>query len=328
MTTLINTVFISSNLLIRFNYYYYLASYLARALSLGFRLTANMIGDSINDYINGSIGASIGGSIGANIRKIIIFLISFMLFLELVFNIFIYQEFFILSCIPLISLKSYNIYPKKGLSIRYFSYKKLTNLQRYSFTISPETHNIIIGLCLGDLYIDKQAINPRLKFEQGLIHEKYLLHLYDLFQDYCGSSPKVNNRKSNPQRININNSIYFNTYSLPCFNYYYNLFYINGVKSIPLNIGELLTPAGLAYWAMDDGGKHNKNNFILCTNSFTLEEVQLLIKVLKDNFDLNCTIHKSKENQYRIYILKDSMEKFRTLVTPYFHESMMYKLIN
>jgi len=98
------------------------------------------------------------------------------------------------------------------------------------------------------------------------------------------------------------------------------------VKSIPLNIGELLTPAGLAYWAMDDGGKYNKNNFILCTNSFTFEEVQLLIKVLKENFDLNCTIHKTNEVQYRIYILKDSMEKFRALVTPHFHESMMYKL--
>jgi hypothetical protein len=33
------------------------------------------------------------------------------------------------------------------------------------------------------------------------------------------------------------------------------LFYVDGVKEIPLkkNIGELLTPVGLAYWAMNDG---------------------------------------------------------------------------
>jgi hypothetical protein len=77
---------------------------------------------------------------------------------------------------------------------------------------------------------------------------------------------------------------------------------------------------------MGDGGKYNKNNLILCINSFTFEEVQLLIKVLKDNFDLNCSIHITKKDQYRIYILKDLMDKFRVLITPYFHESMMYKL--
>jgi hypothetical protein len=50
----------------------------------------------------------------------------------------------------------------------------------------------------------------------------------------------------------INKSYYsigFRTYSLPCFNYYHSLFYVDGVKEIPLkkNIGELLTPVGLAY---------------------------------------------------------------------------------
>jgi hypothetical protein len=42
-----------------------------------------------------------------------------------------------------------------------------------------------------------------------------------------------------------NNKVYsfirFTTYSLPCFNYYHELFYVNRVKRIPLNIGELLT---------------------------------------------------------------------------------------
>jgi hypothetical protein len=249
-----------------------------------------------------------------------------MLFVFII-NVFIPQEFFILSCIPLIRVKGNIICPQKGLATRYYSYKKLTNVERNSFSISSEIHSILIGLCMGDIYIDKQAINARLRFEQGLINEAYLLHLYDLFKDYCGSSPKNNNsRKPKLKTGNINYSIYFNTYSLPCFNYYYDLFYLNKEKRIPLNIEELLTPVSLAYWAMDDGGKHNKNNFVLCTNAFTLEEVQLLIKVLKENFDLNCSIHRPNKDQYRIYILKDSMEKFRALVTPHFHESMMYKL--
>lgn len=78
---------------------------------------------------------------------------------------------------------------------------------------------------------------------------------------------------------------------------------------------------------MDDGSRIS-NGFHLCTNSYTLSEVELLIKVLKQNLDLNCTyhIHKQRKDQYRIYIKSDSINKFRSIVSPYFHESMMYKL--
>jgi hypothetical protein len=46
--------------------------------------------------------------------------------------------------------------------------------------------------------------------------------------------------------------ISFTTLSLPCFNEFRSLFYKDG-KIVPLNIGDLLTPSGLAYWAQDDG---------------------------------------------------------------------------
>jgi hypothetical protein len=78
---------------------------------------------------------------------------------------------------------------------------------------------------------------------------------------------------------------------------------------------------------MDDGTKIS-SGFHLCTNSYTFSEVQLLIKVLKLNFDLNCTYHTQRKDQYLIYIKTNSMNRFRSIVSPYFHESMMYKLIN
>lgn len=87
----------------------------------------------------------------------------------------------------------------------------------------------------------------------------------------------------------------------------------------------MFPPVGLAYWRMDDGNKH-RTHFYLNTDSFSLDDTILLIKVLKENFDLNCSFHKKRKGQYRIYILKDSIEKFKTLVTPYFHQSMLYKL--
>ena len=212
-----------------------------------------------------------------------------------------------------------------GFINRCYSTKRLTNAQRDSFSVTPDLHNTLIGLILGDLYISRQSKNAILRFEQGSIHEAYILHLYDLFKDYCGSGLKYSDRKPDLRTGKIYSRIIFTSYSLPCFNDYHELFYENKIKRIPLNIGELLRPVGLAYWAMDDGNKKDKN-FKLSTYSYTLNEVELLIKVLKENFDLNCTSQLWMKDKYTIYIKSDSMDKFRSLVTPHFHESMMYKL--
>jgi hypothetical protein len=212
-----------------------------------------------------------------------------------------------------------------GLVNRYYSTKRLTNVERNSFSISPDLQEVIIGCSLGDLHIRKYVNFALLQFKQGSINEAYVLHLYDLFKYCCGTGPRYIVQKPDSRTGKVYSSITFSTYSLPCFNYYHELLYVNGVKRIPLNIGELLTARGLAYWAMDDGVKHS-SGFTFCTNSYTLSDVELLIKVLKQNFDLNCTIHKYRKDQYRIYIKADSMGNFRSLVTPYFHSSMMYKL--
>lgn len=56
-----------------------------------------------------------------------------------------------------------------------------------------------------------------------------------------------------------------------------DLFYPKGVKIVPTNIGDILTARSLAFWSMDDGSKA-RAAFLLCTESFTLESVQLLVK--------------------------------------------------
>jgi hypothetical protein len=44
----------------------------------------------------------------------------------------------------------------------------------------------------------------------------------------------------------------FSTRSLPFFTVYYELFYVNGVKMVPLNIASYLTAVSLAFWIQDD----------------------------------------------------------------------------
>jgi len=49
------------------------------------------------------------------------------------------------------------------------------------------------------------------------------------------------------------------TLSLPCFNFYINIYYAsNNLKIVPLEIDKLLTPSFFAYWIVDDGSIQNK----------------------------------------------------------------------
>lgn len=208
---------------------------------------------------------------------------------------------------------------------------KLTKLEKEKLILSTELRETLIGVCLGDAHLNKRfpTWNTKVMFEQGKVHEAYALHLFELFKSYCSSKPQYSDRKADLRTGKIYSRIMFQTRSLPCFNDYRAMFYNSeGIKCIPSNIGENLTARGLAFWSQDDGFKAG-SGFRLRTHSYSKKDVLLLIDVLKNNFDLNCSIHtKEAKNQSVIYIRKDSMGKFRSLVSPYFHESMNYKLLD
>lgn len=199
--------------------------------------------------------------------------------------------------------------------------------KKYHLNITSELEEIIIGLALGDLHIEKLSFksNARLQFHQSNKNKEYINHLYNLFEEYCGSSPKV--FSSFDSRINKNkvySSIKFSTYSLPCFNKFRELFYSSsGIKFIPYNLEEILTARSLAYWVMDDGYK-SVNGFYLCTESYSLSDNEKLKIILKNKFNLDCGIHKHS-NGNRLYIYSTSRDKLLELVKPYLLTHFYYK---
>jgi len=55
-----------------------------------------------------------------------------------------------------------------------------------------------------------------------------------------------------------------------------------------------LTGGGLAYLIADDGSWNNKGGYVvLCTDSFTLAEVEHLVSVLNEKFHLKCYVNKN-----------------------------------
>jgi hypothetical protein len=87
----------------------------------------------------------------------------------------------------------------------------LKKKERALFVLTDDFKEILIGLLLGDLNARKRSEkgNTKLRFAQGLAHEAYLLHLYNLFQDYCQSGPKFYTRKPDPRTNKIYSSISF-----------------------------------------------------------------------------------------------------------------------
>jgi hypothetical protein len=192
---------------------------------------------------------------------------------------------------------------------------------------------MLIGCILGDAHIRRVGDNKGfMTFEQTIKHKDYIIDIYDKLKksDIKLHDIKYYSRKDSRYN-NINNSIYFKTYNLELLYPFVNMFLSNdNIKILPLDIEKYLNPITLAYWICDDGQQVKKGGVTLCTDNYTLKEIEILIKALSNRYDLKCSIHKKKgksEKIYnRIYIKKNSLDNIKSLISPYIHKSFLYKI--
>lgn len=211
---------------------------------------------------------------------------------------------------------------------------RLTKVERSKLIIPCELNDIIIGLLLGDGHIQKRSISGNSRFiyaESSLRihHLNYFNHILELFKPYLSKDFILKDQKFTDKRTNkVYSSVSFATLSLPCFNHYRSMFYnSDNLKIVPINIENLLTPRGLAYWIMVDGSIQNKG-LHLNTYSFTSKEVLILKKTLENMFGentLKCSIHKHKKGE-RIYVWEESMDRLRNHLSQFMIKDMLYKI--
>jgi hypothetical protein len=200
-------------------------------------------------------------------------------------------------------------------------------------TPPPSGGGVLVGSLLGDCHLEKQnsegdgganaPYGHRLKFQQSEFHKDYVLHLYEIFKNLVTTPPK--------SRIRVGfgkeqSTWYFSTFAHPVFSYYGELFYRDRVKMAPKDLSNLLTPRGLAYWYMDDGGlkSHQSKGVLLHTHSFSMDEVVFLCEVLMSKWQLSCKPRAQKDG-IQIYISGHSYETLRELIYPYLTPGMYYK---
>jgi ubiquinol-cytochrome c reductase cytochrome b subunit len=190
--------------------------------------------------------------------------------------------------------------------------------------------SIIFGSLLGDAHAERKNLlaGTRIFFSQEGVHLTYILWLHNKLstRGYCNILvPKITTRLVEGGKLR--KVVRLHTWSYNSFNWIHDLWYSDGIKLVPKNIANYLTPLALSIWIMDNGTKSSKG-LKLITKSFTFKDCQFLSQVLQDNFNLKSSVQSAgSPNQYFIYILKESMPLLRTIVSPYIIPSMKYKII-
>jgi hypothetical protein len=143
-----------------------------------------------------------------------------------------------------ISVKGIKFLSTKGI-------KRLSSARRKSISLPEQTKDILIGILLGDAHIVQRSLtgNSRLVYAQTSVkHKAYFDHVFSYFRLFCAEDYIPQNRIIKDKRSNKTYyATSFTTMQLPCFNTFKDLFYSSGVKVVPINIAELLTPISLAF---------------------------------------------------------------------------------
>jgi hypothetical protein len=241
------------------------------------------------------------------------------------------------------------------------SRNRLNEYKMQLLSLSLDQQEIAVGLCLGDASLQKQSKNKeeyRLKFEWSHKHKDYVFHVYDQFSEWILSPPKLQGR-FHPLTKNLIQTWRFQTIShiafLPLAELFLPVFSAfgpspevpEGMENIststadtklstkrvfkklikPRLVLDHLTPKGLAYWYMDDGGLAFPNRFAtsLNTHGFQFEEVKNLCEELSQKFELICWPKKNK-GHHCIIISGHSYKHFKALIEPWIVPTMRYKI--
>ena len=196
---------------------------------------------------------------------------------------------------------------------------RTTRELRKRLSLSDIQKATLIGSLLGDGYLSgslRDRINYRLEINHSVKQREYVLWKYEIFSEWILSLPKYRSKTR---------SLRLRTISHPELTFFHELFYSDGRKIIPNNIGAILRdPLTLAVWFMDDGTRIKDYGVTINSQSFNETENNLLQKVLLKNFGISSSLHNDKGNK-RLYIGRHSVENFIKIVNPFVLPSMKYK---
>lgn len=193
--------------------------------------------------------------------------------------------------------------------------------------VEGDLRQLLIGSLLGDgsfCAVSKQAKHMCLSIAHSIKQKDYLKYKWDILNKYNLVPPIKEKTIHNNRYIHDITECRFKSRLNPVFTEIRNNNYDNtGHKRVREAFIRDIEPLGLAIWYMDDGYV-TKSSCILSTCSFTIEEQQVLAKILLEKFDLHFNVGK---NDNSMYLQAKDFPKFKKIVENYIIPSLQYKLI-
>ena len=165
----------------------------------------------------------------------------------------------------------------------YKEQKKLNDIQK----------QLIMFSLLGDGHIDRRETKPLFIVSHSEKQKDYLFWKYDILKDCCKSQPsyiKPQSKLFSGKEYMCRGQYRFSTRVI------YDLYSIRNMNKI--DIIKQLNEFGLSIYILDDASR-NKDGWTLCYASFTEEEKQTFINVLKNRFKIESI--RNKDDRY-LYI--------------------------
>ena len=194
----------------------------------------------------------------------------------------------------------------------------------YNVSSKVEQRGIIAGMLIGD----GAKCKNNFFMQHSTKQEDYVFFKRRLLEQITGKS--VNFRKWVTQegygQIRIEPKL------IPLTRVMTKKLYAGGTKTISRKFLNLLTPQGIVIWFMDDGSKSFKRRNgkvhaleVTLNTYLSQEENEVIVSYFSEVWGFNWGLNKSK-NKYRLRMGTQEGKRFFSFVSPFIHESMLYKI--
>ena len=198
--------------------------------------------------------------------------------------------------------------------------------KKLNLQLTQNQISLIAGSLLGDgtMRVGSGAINANFKVEHCLQQKELVFAKYQVLKPWVFTEPKLSYRYDDNGSKYLK-SWWFRTVRHPKLTKIQKLFYPKGKKIVPKNINMFLNGLALAWWIMDDGS-YNKSKIDISTYSFSLREIEMLLRVMLGKFKIEGNYYKDRDKGYRIYFKATETKKLVKIIEPHMVDSMKYKI--
>ena len=192
--------------------------------------------------------------------------------------------------------------------------------------LTKKQTEVLVGTVLGDGFLQKTGTkNARLRLEHSDKQKDYLLwkgiQMSRLFQGKPTFLSRVH-----PKSGETYSYARWQSSASPELGIWQRYFYKEGKKTIPADIGKYLTTLALAVWYMDDGYFSEDKSSFIYLGKVSQNEVDILRDAIAKNFAISAKIYDKKNKGFTLYFPVGETRKLHTILKPFIHSSMSYKI--